>query len=224
MAPIQEVKVRVRVKVKVRVKMRACSMFLLLLVSAMLVTERQADGFLFDGNKVEDTVRKAGKWVMDNCNLNKDGVTCNGVKLLRRRRSTQGLTDQSLTATLDKVCPEFNVGPKAKMADVVDTAMQEMDANKDGTLNTNESWCSCRKKRESGVQVDSVAKALKEVCPKGLTPDMDVSNLVQDAFNQADENQDGALNVDEVGEFAGLIDLLEFCTKQKFEAPTDVAI
>ncbi|KAK7473552.1 hypothetical protein BaRGS_00035213, partial [Batillaria attramentaria] len=119
--------------------MRACSMFLLLLVSAMLVTERQADGFLFDANKVEDTVRKAGKWVMDNCNLNKDGVTCNGVKLLRRRRSTQGLTDQSLTATLDKVCPEFNVGPKAKMADVVDTAMQEMDANKDGTLNTNES-------------------------------------------------------------------------------------
>ncbi|KAK7473554.1 hypothetical protein BaRGS_00035215 [Batillaria attramentaria] len=36
------------------------------------------------------------------------------------------------------------------------------------------------------MQVDSVAKALKEVCPKGLTPDMDVSNLVQDAFNQAD--------------------------------------
>nr|KAG5692388.1 hypothetical protein BaRGS_000672 [Batillaria attramentaria] len=74
------------------------------------------------------------------------------------------------------------------------------------------------------MQVDSVAKQLKEVCPKGLTPDMDVSNLVQDAFNQADENQDGALNVDEVGEFAGLIDLLEYCTKQKFEAPTEVAI
>ncbi|KAK7477291.1 hypothetical protein BaRGS_00031479 [Batillaria attramentaria] len=60
-------------------------------------------------------------------------------------------------------------------------------------------------KREEGMQVDSVAKALAEVCPKGMTPDMDVSNLVQDAFNQADENEDGVLNAAEVGEFAGLI-------------------
>ncbi|KAK7473537.1 hypothetical protein BaRGS_00035198, partial [Batillaria attramentaria] len=71
------------------------------------------------------------------------------------------------------------------------------------------SWfsiCWCGKKRSSdGRPVDSVTKALKEVCPKGMKPEMDVTNLMQDAFNEADENKDGLLNANEVEEFAGLI-------------------
>ncbi|KAK7473540.1 hypothetical protein BaRGS_00035201 [Batillaria attramentaria] len=68
------------------------------------------------------------------------------------------------------------------------------------------SICWCGKKRSSdGRPVDSVRKALKEVCPKGMKPEMDVTNLMQDAFNQADENKDGLLNANEVEEFAGLI-------------------
>ncbi|KAK7477298.1 hypothetical protein BaRGS_00031486, partial [Batillaria attramentaria] len=72
---------------------------------------------------------------------------------------------------------------------------------------SRETRCICNgKKRSSGGRpVDSVTKALKEVCPKGMKPEMDVTNLMQDAFNQADENKDNALNVGEVAEFAELI-------------------
>ncbi|KAK7477319.1 hypothetical protein BaRGS_00031507 [Batillaria attramentaria] len=84
-------------------------------------------------------IRRAGRWVRDNCNVGLGGVSCRGIKILRRRRSADVTTEHPVTAMLDKVCPKFDVGPNAKMEEVVDAAMMEMDDNKDGTLNTNES-------------------------------------------------------------------------------------
>nr|KAG5692394.1 hypothetical protein BaRGS_000678 [Batillaria attramentaria] len=119
--------------------MRAGTIVLILLVSAILLTGRETEGFLFSKDKVKSAIRRAGRWVRDNCNVGLGGVSCRGIKILRRRRSADVTTEHPVTAMLDKVCPKFDVGPNAKMEEVVDAAMMEMDDNKDGTLNTNES-------------------------------------------------------------------------------------
>nr|KAG5689490.1 hypothetical protein BaRGS_021037 [Batillaria attramentaria] len=83
--------INIRKKVFHNIIMRAGTIVLILLVSAILLTGRETEGFLFSKDKVKS------------------------------------------------VCPKFDVGPNAKMEEVVDAAMMEMDDNKDGTLNTNES-------------------------------------------------------------------------------------
>nr|KAG5689484.1 hypothetical protein BaRGS_021031 [Batillaria attramentaria] len=47
--------------------------------------------------------------------------------------------DEGLLEALDQACPSFDVGPDAKLSDVVRAAFVEVDEDKDGQLNQTES-------------------------------------------------------------------------------------
>nr|KAG5692387.1 hypothetical protein BaRGS_000671 [Batillaria attramentaria] len=105
-------------------------------------------------------------------------------------------------------CGDFP--PDATPTDAVTQAFMEADVNEDGKLSEEEAAEFAKMLDSAKPDGDVLIGALSQACPDlDFAPDTQVSQLVQDAFQDVDANKDGQLNADEVAEFATMIVRME---------------